>query len=107
MLLDIYWFYYGFMYLFILISRVVRKGYCDPHSISEGGGNAHLKVVCQPPLKEKRRRRSRGIVAVAELFGTVAGRTSSGRLILIRSVFILVMMFQIFVMCWSRASDVW
>jgi len=28
----------------------------------------------------------RGIVAVAELFGMVAGRTSSGRLILIRNV---------------------
>jgi len=49
----IYWFYYGFMYLYIYL---VRKGYFDPHSISEGGGNAHLKVVCQPPIKEKRRR---------------------------------------------------
>jgi len=102
-LLVLSWIY---VFIYILISMVVRKGYCDPHSISEGGGNAHLKVVCQPPLKEKRKRRSRGIVAVAELFGTVAGRTSSGRLILIRSVFIL-MMFQIFLMCWSRASDVW
>jgi len=52
-LLVLLWIY-GFIYIFIL--RVVRKGYCDSHSISEGGGNAHLKVVCQPPLKEKRRR---------------------------------------------------
>jgi len=56
--------------------------------------------------KSNRRRRRRGIVAVAELFGMVAGRTSSGRLILIRSVFIL-MMFQIFLMCWPRASVAW
>jgi len=32
----------------------VRKSYFDPHSISEGGGNAHLKVVCQPPIKKKK-----------------------------------------------------
>jgi len=48
----------------------------------------------------------REIVAVAELFGMVTGRTSFGRLILIRSIFIL-MMFQIFLLCWPRTSDVW
>jgi len=43
--------------IYIFISRVVRKGYFDPHSISKGGGNAHLKVVCQQPIKEKKKKR--------------------------------------------------
>jgi len=41
--------------IYIFISKVVRKGYFDPHSISEGGSNAHLKVVCQPPIKKKKK----------------------------------------------------
>jgi len=40
-----------------------------------------------PTAIKLERRRRRRIVAVAELFGMVAGRTSSGRLMLIRSVF--------------------
>jgi len=45
--------------MYIFISRVVRKGYFDPHSISEGGGKAHLKVVCQPPIKEKKKKKKK------------------------------------------------
>ncbi|KAG1968306.1 tripartite motif-containing protein [Pimephales promelas] len=41
------------------VQRAVRKSHFDPHSISEGGGNAHLKVVCQPPIKEKKKKKKK------------------------------------------------